>query len=204
MNVVESAPGARLWSFFFPLKVSGDQARQPYSGRRLLLSIVFAFAFSALGWMAGGWLGSWAPRTACAVAAVALVLGWLNRQRSAAIAGAAGAAIVSLAAVWMGESFFSPVLAWPLGGLAIGVMGALAFHRPRARIAFIVAAPLLGSLGFLAGVLATMLVALWLNDSRVSGQIFLGGAAGFGFLLMAGAAIAARWLDATRRVGGQA
>jgi hypothetical protein len=203
MGVAESAPGARPWSFFFPLKVSGDEARQHYSGRRLLLSIVFAFAFSALGWAAGGWLGSWAPRTTCAVAAVALVLGWLNRQPGAAIAGAAGSGLVSLAAVWTGESYFSPVLAWPLGGLAIGVMGALAFHRLRARIAFIVAAPVLGSLGFLAGVLATMLVAMWLNDSRVSGQVFLGGAAGFGLLVMTGAAIAARWLDATREAGGQ-
>jgi hypothetical protein len=168
-----------------------------------LLSLVYAFAFSALGWIAGGLLGSWAPRTACAVAAVALVLGWLNRQPGAALAGAAGAAIVSLAAVWIGESFISPVLAWPLGGLAIGVMGALAFHRRRARIAFIVAAPLLGAIGFVAGLLATMMVALWLNDSRVSGQVFLGGAAGFGFLLMAGAAISGRWLDATRKAGGQ-
>jgi len=168
-----------------------------------LLSLVYAFAFSALGWIAGGLLGSWAPRTACAVAAVALVLGWLNRQPGAALAGAASAAIVSLAAVWIGESFISPVLAWPLGGLAFGVMGALAFHRRRARIAFIVAAPLLGAIGFVAGLLATMMVALWLNDSRVSGQVFLGGAAGFGFLLMAGAAISGRWLDATRKAGGQ-
>ena len=203
MSVAESAPGGRLWAFFFPLKISGDETRQPYRGRRLLFSLVYAFAFSALGWIGGGFLGSWAPRTACAVAAVALVLGWLNRRPGAALAGAAGAAIVSLAAVWIGESFISPVLAWPLGGLAIGVMGALAFHRCRARIAFIVAAPLLGAIGFVAGLLATIMVALWLNDSRVSGQVFLGGAAGFGFLLMAGAAISGRWLDATRKAGGQ-
>jgi len=203
MSVVESAPVGRLWAFFFPLRFSGDETQQPYPGRRLLLSMVYAFAFSALGWMAGGLLGSWAPRTACAVAAVALVLGWLNRQPGAALAGAAGAAIVSLATVWVGEWLFSPVLAWLLGALAIGVMGALAFHRRRARIAFIVAAPFLGAIGFVAGLLATMLVALWLNDSRVSGQIFLGGAAGFGFLLMAGAAISGRWLDRTPKAGGQ-
>ncbi len=203
MSVAASAPGGRLWGSFSTRKISGDETWQPYPGRRLLLSLVYAFLFSALGWMAGGLLGSWAPRTACAVAAVALVLGWLNRQPGAALAGAAGAAVVSLAAVWIGESFFSPVLAWPLGGLVIGVMGALAFHRRRARIAFIVAAPLLGAIGFVAGLLATMLVALWLNDSRVSGQIFLGGAAGFGFVLMAGAAIAGRWLDRTPKAGGQ-
>ena len=203
MSVAASAPGGRLWGFFFPHEISWEETRQPYTGRRIWLSIGCALAFSALGWMAGGLLGSWAPRTACAVAAVALVLGWLNRQPGAALAGAVGAAIVSLAAAWIGGSFFSPMLAWPLGGLAIGVMGALAFHRRRARITFIVAAPLLGAIGFLAGLLATMLVALWLNDSRVSGQIFLGGAAGFGLLLMAGAAISGRWLDRTRTAGGQ-
>jgi hypothetical protein len=126
----------------------------------------------------------------------------LNRQPGAALVGAVSAAIVSLAAVRIGESFFSPLLAWPVAGLAIGVMGAFAFRRRRTRIAFIVGAPLLGSVGFLAGMLATLLAAMGLNDSRVAAQIMLGGAVGFGFLLMGGAAIAGRWLDATRAAGG--
>jgi Co/Zn/Cd efflux system component len=112
------------------------------------------------------------------------------------------AAIVSLAAVRIGESFFSPLLAWPVAGLVIGVVGAFAFRRRRTRIAFIVGAPLLGSVGLVAGMLVVFLTATGLNDSRVSAQIMLGGAVGFGFLLMAGAAIAGRWLDATRAAGG--
>jgi Co/Zn/Cd efflux system component len=110
--------------------------------------------------------------------------------------------LVSLVAVRVGHSFFSPVLAWPVAGLVIGVAGAFAFRRRRAKIAFIVAAPLLGSIGVLAGMLAVFLTARGLNDSRVAAQVMLGGAAGFGLLVMAGAAIVGRWLDRSRAAGG--
>jgi len=163
-----------------------------------LLWALAGLTFSASGWIAGGYLGAWYPRTACAVAATAIALGLLNRQPRAALVGAAIAAIVGLAAVRFGESFVSSLLAWPIAALAIGVGGAFAFHRRRAKIALIVSAPFLGSIGFVAGMLATFLTARWLNDSRLASQLLLGGAVGFGLLLMTGAAIASRWLDATR------
>ena len=190
-----------IWAFLFPTKVSGGPAQQQYRKNRLLVWVVAGLGFSALGWIAGGFLGSWAPRTACAVGATALALALLNRQSGAGLVGAVSAAIVSLAAVRVGEFFFSPLLAWPAAGLVIGVVGAFAFRRRRTRIAFIIGAPLLGSVGFLAGMLVTGLAAIGLNDSRVSAQIMLGGAAGFGFLLMAGAAVAGRLLDATPAAG---
>ena len=146
-------------------------------------------------------MGSWAPRIACAVGATAIALGLLNRQPRSALLGAVSAAVVSLAAVQVGESFFSPLLAWPVAALVIGVVGAFAFRRRRTRIAFIIAAPLLGSVGVVAGMLAVFLTARGLNDSRVAAQIMLGGAVGFGFLLMAGAAVVGRWLDASRAEG---
>jgi hypothetical protein len=199
MKRVVQAFLAPLWAFLFPAKVSdGGTQKRRYP---LLLWPLAGLCFSALGWIAGGFLGSWAPRTACAVGATAIALGWLNRQPRAALLAAVSAAIVSLAAVRIGESYFSPLLAWPVAALVIGVVGAFAFRRRRARIAFIVGAPLLGSVGFLAGMLATLLIAMKLNDSRLSAQILLGGAVGFGLLLMAGAAIAGRWLDATRAAG---
>ena len=201
-RVVRPALLAPIGAFLFPTNVSDGGTQQQYRRHRLLLWGLAGLGFSALGWIGGGFLGSWAPRTACAVGATALALGLLNRQPGAALVGAVSAAIVSLAAVRIGESFFSPLLAWPVAGLAIGVMGAFAFRRRRTRIAFIVGAPLLGSVGFLAGMLATLLAAMGLNDSRVAAQIMLGGAVGFGFLLMGGAAIAGRWLDATRAAGG--
>jgi hypothetical protein len=201
-EVVRGAYWTRIWGFLFPDKVSGDELRQRYRGGRLLLGITAGLGFSAVGWAAGGLLGSWAPRTACAAGAIALALGWLNRRPGAALLGAAGAGIAGLAAARLGESFFTPLLGWPLAGLVIGVMGAFAFRRLRAKIAFIFGAPLLGSVGFLAGMITTMLAAIGLNDSRVSDQMMLGGAAGFGFVLMTCAAIAGRWLDATGKAEG--
>lgn len=202
-GVVRSAFGTRIWAFLFPPEISGDGTRRQYRGRGVLLWLVAGLLFSALGWTAGGFLGSWAPRTVCAVAATALALGLLNRRPGVALVGAVIVAVVSLAAVRIGESFFSPLLAWPVAGLVIGVMGAFAFRRRRARIAFIVSAPFLGSIGFLAGMIGTVLAAMGLEDSRVLAQFMLGGAGGFGFLLLAGAAIVGRWLDAARTAGGK-
>lgn len=201
-RVVRPAFSAPIWAFLFPTKVSDGRTQQRYRGHRLPLGVLAGLCFSALGWIAGGFLGAWAPRMACAVGATAIALGLLNRQPGAALVGAVSAAIVSLAAVRIGESFFSPLLAWPVAALVIGVVGAFTFRRLRARIAFIVGAPVLGSVGVVAGMLATFLAAMKLNDSRVSAQILLGGAAGFGLLVMAGAAIAGRWLDASRAPGG--
>jgi hypothetical protein len=126
----------------------------------------------------------------------------LNRQPRTALLGAISTAIVSLAAFQVGQSFITPLFAWPVAGLAIGVAGAFAFHRRRARITFIVAAPLLGTVGVVAGMMAVFLTARGLNDSRVAAQTMLGGAAGFGLLVMAGAAIIGRWLDGNRAEGG--
>jgi len=166
-----------------------------------VLWAVAGLAFSALGWILGGFVGSWAPRTACAVGATAIALGLLNRQPRAALLGAVSAAMVSLAVVKVGQSFFSPLLAWPVAGLVIGVVGAFAFRRRRSRIAFIAASPLLGSIGVMAGMLAVFLTAMGLNDSRVAAQIMLGGAVGFGLLLMAGAGVVGRWLETSRAAG---
>jgi hypothetical protein len=200
-KVARAAFLAPIGAFLSPTKVAGDETQQQYRRYPLLLWALAGLAFSALGWIAGGFLGSWAPRTACAVGATAIALGLLNRQPRIALVGAVSAAIVSLAAVQIGEFFFSPLLAWPVAALVIGVVGALAFRRRRTRIAFIISAPLLGSAGFLLGMLATFLAAMQLNDSRVAAQTMLGGAVGFGLLLMTGAAITGRWLDATRAAG---
>jgi hypothetical protein len=190
-----------MLAFLFPANVAVDG--MPQQGRRypFVLWLVASLGFSALGWITGGFLGSWTPRMACAVAATALALGLLTGQRGAALVGAASAALVTLVAFRVGLSFYTPLIAWPVAGLVIGVMGAFLFRRRRARIAYIVAAPFLAFLGFLAGTLATLLVAWGVNDPRVSAQFMLGGAAGFGFLLIAGAAIAEHWLDSTKKAG---
>jgi hypothetical protein len=199
---MQAASLALIGAFIVPAKVSGDGTQQPYRGRSLLLWAVAGLGFSALGWIVGGFMGSWAPRTVCAAAATAFALGLLNRQPRAALLGAVGTALVSLAAVQVGQSFITSLLAWPVAGLVIGVVGAFAFRRRRAKIAFIVAAPLLGSLGVVAGMMAVFLTARGLNDPRVASQTMLGGAVGFGLLVMAGAALIGRWLDKSRAAGG--
>lgn len=199
---MQAASLARIGAFLFPARVSGSGIQHPYRGRPLLLWAVAGFGFSALGWIVGGFLGSWAPRTVCAVGATAIALGLLNRQPRAALLGAVSTAMVSLVAVQVGQSFITSLLAWPVAGLVIGVVGAFAFRRRRTRIAFIVAAPLLGSVGVAVGMLAVFLTARGLNDPRVASQVMLGGAAGFGLLVMAGAAISGRWLDGSRAAGG--
>lgn len=202
MNVVvRSAFWTRAGAFLFPNRAPGDDTRRRYRGWRLLLWLVASFGFMVLAWEAGGLLGSWAPRTAFATGVIALAVGWLNRQPGMSLLGAASSAIVSLAAARIGESFFTPLLAWPIAGLVIGVMGAFAFHRLRARIAFIIAAPLLGSLGLIAGIAAAMAIAMELYEPRVSAHFMLGGAVGFAFVLMVCAIICGRWLDATRKTG---
>lgn len=200
-RIARSAFGARMLAFLFPANVSVDGT--PQQGRRypFVLWLVAGLGFSALGWIAGGFLGSWNPRMACAVAGTAFALGLLTRNRGAALVGAASAAMVAMVAFRIGLSFYTPLIAWPVAGLVIGVMGAFLFRRRRARIAYIVCAPFLAFLGFLAGMLATLLFAWGVNDPRVSAQFMLGGAGGFGFLLIAGAAIAGRWLDNTKKAG---
>jgi len=192
---------ASVKAFFFPARVSGGGTQQQDRRAPLLLWPLAGLGFSALGWIAGGYLGAWTPRIACAVGATAIALGLLNRQPRAALVGAVSAVIISLAAVQLGHHFFTPLLAWPVAALVIGIVGAFAFRRLRARIALIIGAPFLGAIGFLAGLLVTFLLAMRLNDSRLATQILLGGAAGFGLLLMFGAGIASRWLDRTRTTG---
>jgi len=201
-RVVRPAWLAPIWAFLFPNNVSDGGTQPQYRRHRVLLWAAAGLVFSVLGWVVGGFMGSWAPRIACAVGATAIALGLLNRQPGAAVVGAVSAVIASLAAVKVGQFFFSPLVAWPVAGLVIGVVGAFAFRRLRSRITFIVAAPLLGSIGAVAGMLAMFFTAMGLNDARVAAQTTLGGAVGFGLLLMVGAAIVGRWLDGTRAAGG--
>ena len=61
-----------IWVSLFPAKVTGDGTQQQYRRHPLLLWPLAGLGFSALGWIAGGFLGSWTPRIACAVGATAI------------------------------------------------------------------------------------------------------------------------------------
>jgi uncharacterized membrane protein len=62
-------------------------------------------------------------------------------------------------------------------------------------------APLLGAFGFLGGYVATFMIARSLNDTRIAAEVLLGGAAGFGWLLLLGLAYASRRLDVAKIKG---
>ncbi len=166
-----------------------------------LLSAFVGLCAAALGWAAGGVLGSHAPRTVCALAATALAFGLLRRGTRLAVLSAIAAGAVGLSAFQLGRSFITPLFAWPAAALAIGAVSAITAERLRTRIAVVAAAPFLGGCGFLAGYAAIFLLARSLNDARVAAETLMGGAAGFGGLLLLGLAFLGRRLDSTRIKG---
>jgi hypothetical protein len=138
----------------------------------------------AFGWLAGALVGSNMGRTVFAATAIAAVVGLLARRpRLAAVASLATAAAASLAFL-AGRTALTPLIAWPAAGLVIGLSGLTLFHRTRARVATVVAVPLLGSLGFALGMVATIFAGMATNDALLVGQFLWGGAAGFGLLTM--------------------
>ncbi len=136
----------------------------------------------AVGWLAGALIGSNMGRTVLAATATAAALGLLARRpRLAAVASLATAAAASLAFL-VGRTVVTPLIAWPVAGLVIGLSSLALFDRTRARVAIVVAAPLLGSLGFVLGMVATLFAGMATNDALLVGQFLWGGAAGFGLL----------------------
>jgi hypothetical protein len=178
-----------------------DTQRRPRSHPAALPSSLVGLCAGALGWAVGGALGSLAPRTACAIGAIALGFGLLNRRTRLAALGTLAAVAVALSAFHLGRSFVTPLLAWPAAALMIGALAAAVARRRRTRIVLIVTAPLLGGIGFLAGYVATFLLARSLNDARIGAEVLLGGAAGFGWLLLLGLAYASRRLDVVKIKG---
>ncbi len=149
---------------------------------RAVVYCLSGFVAGAVGWLAGALIGSNMGRTVLAATATAAVLGLLARRpRLAAVASLATAAAASLA-FFLGLTVVTPLIAWPVAGLVIGLSSLTLFARTRARVATVVAAPLLGSLGFVLGMAATLFAGMAANDARLAGQFLWGGAAGFGLL----------------------
>jgi hypothetical protein len=186
-----------------PQTENGQRGVQPTSGSHpaALPSSLVGLCAAALGWVAGGALGSYAPRTACALGATALAFGLLKRRTRLAVVGVLAVVAVGLTAFQLGRSFVTPLLAYPAGALALGAVGAGAAQRLRTRMVLVAIAPLLGAFGFLGGYVAVFMIARALNDTRIAAEVLLGGAAGFGWLLLLGLAYASRRLDVARIKG---
>ena len=151
---------------------------RPHAVIGSLLGLVAA----AVGWAAGALVGSNLGRTVLAATLTAVALGLLARRpRLALLAGVATAAAAGVAFL-VGRTAVTPLIAWPVAGLVIGLSSLALLRRTRARVAAIVATPLLGSLGFVLGLALTALAGMGANDPLLAGQFLWGGAAGFGLL----------------------
>ncbi|MFB3905356.1 MAG: hypothetical protein ACE15E_18045 [Acidobacteriota bacterium] len=156
----------------------------------LLLWSLAGLVSASVGFLTGGLLGSFGPQTVIATGAAGAVLGFLlGRGRLALMAGGAAVA-VSLSAVLLGRFDLSPLLAWPVAGLAIALAALPAFPTRRARIGAAVSSPFLAGAGFACGAALVIFAGLSLDNSRWLAQFMLGGAAGFGFLVFAGMRVA--------------
>ena len=138
----------------------------------------------AVGWLAGGLVGSNMGRTVLAATAIAAVVGLLARRLRLALVAALVTAAAASLAYFVGLSVITPLMAWPATGLVIGLCCLPLFGRTRARVATIVAAPLVGSLGFFSGMVATNFAGMAMNDARLVNHMLGGGAAGFGLLTL--------------------
>jgi hypothetical protein len=153
-------------------------------GPRAVVWSLSGLLAGAVGWLAGALTGSNMGRTVLAATATAVALGLLaGRPRLSAIAGLATAAAAS-AAFFVGLTVVTPLIAWPVAAAVIGASSLALFHRTRARVATLVAAPLLGSLGFVLGMVATTFAGMAANDARLVDQFLWGGASGFGLLTL--------------------
>ncbi len=172
---------------------------------RAIVWSLLGLAAGGLGWAAGVVIGSNMGRTVLAVAFTAIALGLLARRpRLAVFAGLATAAAAALAFV-VGRATVTPLIAWPVAGLAIGLCSLPLLKRTRARVAAAVAAPLFGSLGLVLGMVAMIVTGMVRNDALILGQFLCGGAAGFGLLTLTTVRVLGGRLDrAPASTGGAA
>ncbi len=145
---------------------------------------------ASVGCLIGGLLGSFGPQIVSATTAAGAALGFLTGRRRLIVIAAGAAAAVSFLAYFLGRFAVTPLVAWPLAGLAIPLASLPAFSGRRAKIGAAVSGPILAGVGFALGSAVVAFAGLSLDDSQWVAHFMLGGAAGFGFLLLAGMRIA--------------
>ncbi len=153
------------------------------------------FVCGGTGWAFGSLLGSFLPQTVIGASAVGVALGILTRQVRIAVLSGAAAGLTAAVAFLIGGRIATAFAAWPCAALVIGIFAAILLSRRGARIATLVAAPFLGTAGFIVGGAGLFLVGLALNESRIVAEFMGGGSAGFGLFTLGGIRIMGGWLD---------
>ncbi len=148
---------------------------------------------ATLGWTVGGLFGTFLPRLALAVAATGSAFGLLLGSIRVAVIAAAAASAGAVIFWTTGSRVLSPLIAWPIAALCIGLVGTACLRSVRARIGMTLLSPVLGLLGFSGGVAIIGMAGLAFDNSVVLGEFMIGGAAGFGLVVVDGL------LNATRR-----
>ena len=168
-----------------------ETLKRPHGLIWCLLGLVAA----GVGWTTGAWVGSNLGRTVLAAALTAVALGLLARRPRLALSAGLATAVSAGLAFLVGRATVTPLIAWPVAGMVIGLSSLALLTRTRARVAAAVATPLLGSVGFILGLVATFFSGMATNDPLLAGQLLLGGAAGFGLLSIAAVRLLAARLD---------
>ncbi len=158
----------------------------------------------ACGWWAGGLIGSNLVRTIAATMAIAVTFGLLARRPRLALVAGLATGVGAGVAFFAGRTLVTPLIAWPIAGLALGLCSLALLRRTRARVVTLVATPILGALGFLLGMVATIFAGMGANNAILLGQFLGGGAAGFGLLAIATIRILGARLDRVPAVTGGA
>lgn len=155
---------------------------------RRLTFIVWALvglAAAAVGWALGGVAGGFWPRTVLAAAFAAGALGLLMGRARFAVGLGFLVAAAAAAGYLLGTKVFSPVIAWPIAGLVMGVAASSLVARLRSKIILIVLAPTLAMLGFILGAAGVALYGtIVAKDGRIASEFMMAGAAGFGLLAL--------------------
>lgn len=149
-------------------------------------------ASASIGCLLGSLLGSFLPQTVVSTAAAGAAFGALAGRWRLAVVAAAATVALSLPAFFLGTITVSPLIAWPLAGLAMGLTALPGVRRTRDKVGTVISAPVLAAAGFGGGATLVILLGLALESSRWVSHFMLGGAAGFGFLVLAGLRIATR------------
>jgi len=159
-----------------------------------LVWLLAGLVSALVGWALGGLLfGSLMGRTVAAATLVAAASGALMRGwRSAAVVAPIAVALGTGAFV-VGARTVTPLIVWPATALLIGVTMALTFDRTGPRVAAIVAAPVLGAVGFGLGVTLVLVAGFGADAPRILEQLLAGGAVLFGMATLGGLRLLGRW-----------
>jgi hypothetical protein len=168
------------------------------------LCIVLGLLAGGIGWRLGGLVGSFLPQTIVATALTAAAIFLLSSKPRASFVAALVVAVVSGVFFLLGTRWVTPLMAWPAAAMATGIVSALSARRMRAKIASVLVAPVLGVVGFVAGMFVAGFLGFAWDEARIVSEVLFAGATGYGLVTILGLRAIGRWIDRETVIGGRA